>query len=65
MRRILPALIFLISAAVAQAQTTPFDMSGERPKGEPPPIPQIFTPQPATPQTEAPKAVAPLVIAPR
>jgi hypothetical protein len=65
MRRILPALIFLISAAVAQAQTTPFDMSGERPKGEPPPIPQIFTPQPATPQTEAPKAVAPLVIAPQ
>ncbi|MBM7046484.1 cellulose biosynthesis cyclic di-GMP-binding regulatory protein BcsB [Rhizobium lusitanum] len=65
MRRILPALIFLISAAVAQAQTTPFDMSGERPKGEPPPTPQIFTPQPATPQAEAPKAVAPLVIAPQ
>ncbi|NTJ11480.1 cellulose biosynthesis cyclic di-GMP-binding regulatory protein BcsB [Rhizobium lusitanum] len=65
MRRILPALIFLITAAVAQAQTTPFDMSGERPKGEPPATPQIFTPQPATPQTEAPKAVAPLVIAPQ
>lgn len=65
MRRILPALIFLISAAVAQAQTTPFDMSGERPKGEPPPTPQISTPQPATPQAEAPKAVAPLVIAPQ
>ena len=65
MKRTLTALILLIGTAVAQAQTTPFDMSGERPKDEPPPTPQISTPQAAAPQAETPKAIPPLMIDPQ
>lgn len=65
MNRILPALILLFGAAAAQAQTTPFDMSGERPKGEPPTVPQIIAPQTTMPQTASPVTAAPAAIAPQ
>lgn len=65
MNRILPALILLFGAAAAQAQTTPFDMSGERPKGEPPTVPQIIAPQTTMPQTAPPVTAAPAVVAPQ
>ncbi len=69
MNRILPALIFLLAAAAAQAQTTPFDMSGERPKGEPPIVPQIIAPQtttqPVVPQTTSPLATKPPAMTPQ
>ncbi|NEI68730.1 cellulose biosynthesis cyclic di-GMP-binding regulatory protein BcsB [Rhizobium lusitanum] len=65
MNRILPALILLFGAAAAQAQTTPFDMSGERPKGEPPTVPQIIAPQTTMPQTAPPVTAAPPVVAPQ
>ncbi|MGV1791432.1 cellulose biosynthesis cyclic di-GMP-binding regulatory protein BcsB [Rhizobium sp. A37_96] len=65
MNRILPALILLFGAAAAQAQTTPFDMSGERPKGEPPTVPQIIAPQTTMPQTAPPVTAAPPAIAPQ
>ncbi|MGG6894990.1 cellulose biosynthesis cyclic di-GMP-binding regulatory protein BcsB [Rhizobium sp. BR 315] len=59
MNRVLPILILLLGAAAAQAQSTPFDMSGERPKGEPPVTPRIFAPQTTTPQAEPPKTTLP------
>lgn len=65
MSRILPALILLFGAAAAQAQTTPFDMSGERPKGEPPTVPQIIAPQTTMPQAAPPVTSAPPVAAPQ
>jgi len=65
MSRTLPILIFLIGAVAAQAQSTPFDMSGERPKGEPPVTPQIFAPQTTTPQAEPPKAAIPQTATPQ
>ena len=79
MNRVLPAILLLFGAAAAQAQT-PFDMSGERPQGSSPPVPQIVVPQTAeppkaivpaitppqtvAPQNAAPQANPPLVIAP-
>ncbi|MGV1760738.1 cellulose biosynthesis cyclic di-GMP-binding regulatory protein BcsB [Rhizobium sp. A22-96] len=57
MNRILPILIFLVGATAAQAQSTPFDMTGERPKGEPAVTPRIVAPQAATPQAEPPKTI--------
>lgn len=65
MRRILPALIFFVGAAAAQAQSTPFDMSGERPQGASPVAPQIFTPQTTAPQAEPPKTTAPAAVTPQ
>lgn len=65
MNRILPTLIVLLSAAAAQAQSTPFDMSGERPAGEAPPTPQITIPQTTAPQAQAPVAVTPSVATPQ
>nr|WP_183900907.1 cellulose biosynthesis cyclic di-GMP-binding regulatory protein BcsB [Rhizobium metallidurans] len=52
MRKIATSLAFLLAAsALAYAQTTPFDMSGERPPEAAPAIPRL-TP-PATPPTSA------------
>ena len=65
MNRVLPILIFLVGAVAAQAQSTPFDMSGERPKGEPPATPQIFAPQTTTPQAEPPKTTVPPTATPQ
>ncbi|MBB6486722.1 cellulose biosynthesis cyclic di-GMP-binding regulatory protein BcsB [Rhizobium lusitanum] len=65
MNRVLPALILLIGTTVAQAQSTPFDMSGERPKGEPPVTPQILAPQTSTPQAVPPKTAAPPAVVPQ
>ncbi len=65
MNRALPALLLILGAVTAQAQTMPFDMSGERPKGEAPTVPQIITPQTAVPQTEPPKAAVPPVTVPQ
>ena len=65
MNRTFPILLLLLGAVTAQAQTAPFDMSGERPKGEAPTVPQIIIPQTAAPQTESPKTVAPPATAPQ
>ena len=65
MNRTLPILLLLLGAVAAQAQTTPFDMSGERPKGEAPTVPQIIAPQTAAPQTEPPKTIAPPATTPQ
>ncbi|MGR9210929.1 cellulose biosynthesis cyclic di-GMP-binding regulatory protein BcsB [Rhizobium leguminosarum] len=73
MRRIVAASLLLLNAsAFAQAQTAPFDMSGERPPGAPvtprltPPTPSAATaspvsvlPAPATPAAPAPAPVPP------
>ncbi|NNU55319.1 cellulose biosynthesis cyclic di-GMP-binding regulatory protein BcsB [Rhizobium indigoferae] len=76
MRRIVAASLLLLNAsAFAQAQTAPFDMSGERPPGAsvaprltppPPPTPSAATappvsvlPAPATPAAPAPALVPP------
>ncbi len=59
MKRILPALFFLLGATITQAQTTPFDMTGERPKGEPPAVPQIVAPQAVPQQVQPPKTTPP------
>ncbi|MBB3285786.1 MULTISPECIES: cellulose biosynthesis cyclic di-GMP-binding regulatory protein BcsB [unclassified Rhizobium] len=59
---ILPALAILLvlwGPAAAQAQTAPFDMSGERPKDASPTVPQITTPRTTVPQAERPKTTAP------
>ncbi|ENN85608.1 putative cellulose synthase protein [Rhizobium freirei PRF 81] len=64
MNRVLSILIFLLGATAVHAQSAPFDMSGERPKGEPPITPQIFVPQAATPRAEPPKTVLPSVVTP-
>ncbi|NLS20196.1 cellulose biosynthesis cyclic di-GMP-binding regulatory protein BcsB [Rhizobium sp. P40RR-XXII] len=70
MNRILPThilltLIILLGAAAAQAQTAPFDMSGERPKGASPTVPQTIIPQTTTPQVEPPKTTAPSAAIPQ
>jgi hypothetical protein len=65
MNRTFPILLLLLGAVTAQAQTAPFDMSGERPKGEAPTVPQIIIPQTAAPQTESPKTVAPPATTPQ
>jgi hypothetical protein len=64
MSRILPALLVLFGAVAAQAQT-PFDMSGERPQGEAPTVPQIIAPRTPAQQAEPPKATAPATEAPQ
>ncbi|WFU08181.1 cellulose biosynthesis cyclic di-GMP-binding regulatory protein BcsB [Rhizobium sp. CB3090] len=74
MKSVLSALIFLLGAAIAHAQTAPFDMSGERPKGAKPvvpetvipraTVPQATTPQVATPQATTPRTGAPQTVTP-
>ncbi|EJC78771.1 cell division protein [Rhizobium leguminosarum bv. trifolii WSM2297] len=67
MRRIVAASLLLLNASVfAQAQTAPFDMSGERPPGAPvtprltPPAPPAATPPvPVTPPVSVLPAPAP------
>lgn len=65
MKRSLPLLIFLIGAAAAHAQSTPFDMSGERPKVESPATPQILAPQTTAPQAEPPRTTVPSAATPQ
>ena len=65
MNRILPAIIFLLAATVTHAQTAPFDMTGERPKGEPAAVPQIIVPQATPQQGEPPKTTVPSFAAPQ
>lgn len=65
MKQILPVLILLVGAAAAQAQSNPFDMSGERPKGEPPATPQISIPQTTVSPTVTPQVIAPQTVAPQ
>jgi hypothetical protein len=56
MKKLAPAVAFLLTAsAVAYAQTTPFDMSGERPADTPPMVPRLTIP--ATPPAAPPAAV--------
>lgn len=61
MKKIVPAIAFLLGAsAMAYAQTTPFDMSGERPAEAPAVVPRLTVP--ATPVTPPPaQAPAPAV----
>ncbi|MBB4566465.1 cellulose biosynthesis cyclic di-GMP-binding regulatory protein BcsB [Rhizobium leucaenae] len=65
MKSLLSALIFLLGATIAHAQTAPFDMSGERPKGAKPIVPETVIPRPTAPQTTTPQVTTPKVATPQ
>ena len=71
MKSVVSALIFLLGAAtIVHAQTAPFDMSGERPKGSKPIVPEtvaplVITPQKTTPRVTIPQATTPRITAPQ
>ncbi|MDK4738151.1 cellulose biosynthesis cyclic di-GMP-binding regulatory protein BcsB [Rhizobium sp. CNPSo 3464] len=65
MKSVLSALIFLLGATIAHAQTAPFDMSGERPKGAKPIMPETLMPRVTAPQTTTPQVTSPKVVTPQ